>query len=181
MWKSRKTHLDALEQSLAHHGRIKATLEQQFDEMRRQKEQLKAEIDAVEAEYKALQLQQIESKYQTDDTRLARIKENLRSMRHKLDVAEGEAQADPEGPRGPRLDPRRRAVGGRDPGPAGRQVTIRRRTTRRGRPSAAPVGVSEAVRSIRAVRTRPTSGGRKPPECFPGQVPVRVVRKGGLS
>jgi chromosome segregation ATPase len=96
VWKSRKTHLDALEQSLAHHERIKATLEQQFDSLRTQKEDLKAQIDAVEAEYKALQLQQIESKYQTDDTRLARIKENLRSMRTKLDVEKEKLKLTPK-------------------------------------------------------------------------------------
>jgi chromosome segregation ATPase len=84
--KTKKAQLAFLEQSKAEHERIKETLEKQFDEMRRQKEQLRVEIDAVEAEYKALQLQQIESKYQTDDTRLARIKESLRGMRHKLDV-----------------------------------------------------------------------------------------------
>ncbi|HET6575148.1 MAG TPA: hypothetical protein VFG68_16190 [Fimbriiglobus sp.] len=96
VWKSRKTHLDALEQSKAHHEQIKGTLEKQFDEMRRQKEQLKAEIDSIEAQYKALQLQQIESKYQTDDSRLARIKENLRSMRHKLDVEKEKLKLTPK-------------------------------------------------------------------------------------
>jgi chromosome segregation ATPase len=96
VWKSRKTHLDALEQSLGHHQRIKEALERQFDEMRRQKEQLKADIDAVEAEYKALQLQQIESRYQTDDTRLARIKENLRTMRTKLDVEKEKLKLTPK-------------------------------------------------------------------------------------
>lgn len=96
VWTSRKTHLDALAQSKAHHERIKETLERQFDELRRQKEDLKAQIDAVEAEYKALQLQQIESKYQTDDSRLARIKENLRTMRHKLDVEKEKLKLTPK-------------------------------------------------------------------------------------
>jgi chromosome segregation ATPase len=84
--KNKKVQLTALEQAATQHGRIKETLEKQFDEMRRQKEELKAKIDAVEAEYKALQLQQMESKYQTDDTRLARIKESLRGLQTKLDV-----------------------------------------------------------------------------------------------
>lgn len=96
VWKSRKNQLDGLEMQLAHHERIKATLENQFDSMRRQKEELKAQIDAVEAEYKALQLQQIESKYQTDDTRLARIKESLRTMRTKLDVEKEKLKLTPK-------------------------------------------------------------------------------------
>jgi chromosome segregation ATPase len=96
VWESRKKHLDALRQSLEHHQRIKETLERQFDEMKRQKEELKVAIDAVEFEYKALQLQQMESKYQTDDTRLARIKENLRSLRTKLDIQKEELKLTPK-------------------------------------------------------------------------------------
>ncbi len=84
--KAKRTHLEGLEKALAQQERAKEILEKQFDEMRRQKEELKVQIDAVEAEYKALQLQQMESKYQTDDTRLAKIKESLRSLRNKLDV-----------------------------------------------------------------------------------------------
>ena len=64
--------------------------------MRNQKRELGAQIDAVEAEYKALQLQQIESKYQTDDTKLARIKESLRTMRTKLDVEKEKLKLTPK-------------------------------------------------------------------------------------
>ena len=94
--KTKKIQLDAMEKSLVQHERIKETLEKQFDEMRNQKRDLAAQIDAVEAEYKALQLQQIESKYQTDDSRLARIKESLRSMRHKLDVEKEKIKLTPK-------------------------------------------------------------------------------------
>jgi len=82
----RKAQMETMEKMLSQQERIKETLEKQFDQLLRQKEELKAEIDAVEAEYKALQLQQIESKYQTDDTRLAKVKESLRGLRHKLDI-----------------------------------------------------------------------------------------------
>ena len=94
--KARKVQLAALSQSAEQHRRIKETLEKQFDEMRRQKEDLKAQIDAVEAEYKALQLQQMESKDQTDDTRLARIKENLRNLRTKLDIEKEKLKLTPK-------------------------------------------------------------------------------------
>ena len=82
----RKTSLDGMEKALANRERIKETLERQLDGMIKQKQELKAQIDAVEAEYKALQLQQIESKYQQDDSRLAKIKESLRKMQRDLDV-----------------------------------------------------------------------------------------------
>lgn len=83
---NRKKQLASMEQSLGHRERIKDSLEKQLDGMVKQKQELAAAIDAVEAEYKSLQLQQIESKYQTDDSRLAKIKESLRGMRKKLDV-----------------------------------------------------------------------------------------------
>jgi chromosome segregation ATPase len=94
--KTKKVQLDAMQKSLAEHQRIKATLEGQFESLRTQKRELATQIDAVEAEYKALQLQQIESKYQTDDSRLARIKENLRKMRTKLDVEKEKLKLTPK-------------------------------------------------------------------------------------
>jgi DNA repair exonuclease SbcCD ATPase subunit len=82
----RKKQLDDMEKSLAHHERIRDTLAKQLDGMVRQKQLLTTEIDAVEAEYKSVQLAQIESKYQNDDSRLSQVKESLTSMRKKLDV-----------------------------------------------------------------------------------------------
>jgi hypothetical protein len=54
--------------------------------MRNQKNELSASIDALEAEVAALKLRQMESKYQTDDSRLAKIKEDIRALRKKLDI-----------------------------------------------------------------------------------------------
>lgn len=82
----RKTQLDAMEKALGHRERIKDTLEKQLDGLLKQKQEVKVEIEAIEAEYKALQLQQIESKYQTDDSKLAKVKEDLRGLRKKLDI-----------------------------------------------------------------------------------------------
>jgi len=86
LFQKKKQQLDSLEQTLGHRERIKETLAKQLDGMSRQKQQLKAEIDAVEAEYKAVQLAQIESKHQRDDTKLSNVKESLAAMRKKLDV-----------------------------------------------------------------------------------------------
>ena len=96
IFKNRKSQLANMEHVLAQQERTKEMLEKQFDELRRQKEELKVAIDAVETEYKALQLQQMESKYQTDDTRLARIKENLRALRTKLDVEKEKLKLTPK-------------------------------------------------------------------------------------
>ena len=54
--------------------------------MRRSKQDLAVSIDKLEAEYKTLQLQQIESKYQVDDTRLAQIKQTIRELQKDVDV-----------------------------------------------------------------------------------------------
>ena len=93
---TRKKQLANMEDSLARRERVKSVLEQQFATLIRQKEELKAEIDAVEAEYKSLQLQQMESKYQTDDTRLARVKESLAGLRKKLDVEREKLKLTPQ-------------------------------------------------------------------------------------
>lgn len=82
----RKQQLADMEKALASRERIKETLAKQLDGMTRQKQLLKAEIDAVEADFKQVQLAQIESKYQRDDTRLGKVKESLAEMRKKLDV-----------------------------------------------------------------------------------------------
>jgi hypothetical protein len=75
-----------MEKQLAHRERIKDTLEKQLDTMITQKQTLKNDIEAVEAEFKALQLQQMESKYQTDDSRLARIKESIHKLKKGAEV-----------------------------------------------------------------------------------------------
>ena len=93
---TRKTQLANMEDALGRRERVKAVLEQQFATLIRQKEEMKAEIDAVEAEYKSLQLQQMESKYQTDDTRLARVKESLAGLRKKLDVEREKLKLTPQ-------------------------------------------------------------------------------------
>jgi peptidoglycan hydrolase CwlO-like protein len=81
-----KSRLETLDKTLVARERVKENLEKTLDAMKKQKLELTAQIDAFEAEYKSLQLQQIESKYQTDTTRLASIKESLRSLKKKVDV-----------------------------------------------------------------------------------------------
>ena len=56
-----------------------------------------AEIAAVESDYKRLQLEQIRSKYQTDDTKLARIKERLREIKKEVEVRKVRHELEPVG------------------------------------------------------------------------------------
>jgi hypothetical protein len=90
----RKKTLANLEQAFEHHAKIKDTLVRTRDELVRQKEALSAEIDVVEAEYKTHQLTQIESKYQRDDTKLSKIKQDLAKLRESVKVAEIRASLD---------------------------------------------------------------------------------------
>jgi chromosome segregation ATPase len=78
--------LDAIEAAIASRTRVRDTLEKQLETLKAQKAELAAAIDALEAELTALKLQQMESKYQTDDTRLGKIKEDIRALRTKMEV-----------------------------------------------------------------------------------------------
>lgn len=78
--------LAALEQTLASRERTRDALEKQLDTLKYQKKELAGAIDALEAEINLLKLQQMESKYQNDNTRLASIKESIREMRKTIDI-----------------------------------------------------------------------------------------------
>lgn len=66
--------------------RIVDKLEAQRLEAGRLKHTLETAIDELEVEYQALKLKQMESKYQTDGTRSAEIKESVAKLRKRLDV-----------------------------------------------------------------------------------------------
>jgi chromosome segregation ATPase len=78
--------LEAMDQAISSRDKVKETLEKQLETMKNQKGELTAAVDALEAELTSLKLQQMESKYQTDDTRLAKIKEDIRALRTKIDI-----------------------------------------------------------------------------------------------
>ena len=78
--------LESLELALGSREKIRDSLEKQLEAMKNQKSELTATIDALEAELTALKLRQMESKYQTDDTRLARIKDDIRALKTKMEV-----------------------------------------------------------------------------------------------
>ncbi len=78
--------LESMEVTLSLRVKNRDVLEKQLETLKNQKTELAAAIDAMESELAALKLQQMESKYQTDDTRLAQIKEDLRKLKTKVDV-----------------------------------------------------------------------------------------------
>lgn len=81
-----KKSITAHESLLANRIKVRDTLEKQLEAMKNQKSELANSVDAMEAELAALKLQQMESKYQTDDTRLAKIKEDMQKLKTKVAV-----------------------------------------------------------------------------------------------
>jgi hypothetical protein len=83
---ARKNSLDVQEKTLTARERNREYLEKQLDTLQRQKNEMATQIEAFKSEYKALQLAQMESKYQSDSTRLAGIKDSLRELKKKLEI-----------------------------------------------------------------------------------------------
>jgi chromosome segregation ATPase len=78
--------LIAMEAAVNSRDKVKETLEKQLETLKNQKGELAAAVDALEAELTALKLQQMENKYQTDDTRLGKIKEDIRALKTKIEI-----------------------------------------------------------------------------------------------
>ncbi len=93
----KKNTLGTMEKTLTHRERSKDILEKQLAELANQKQSLKSEIDAIEVEYQNIKLQQMENKYQKDDSRLSSIKQSIEKMRKDLDVKKERIKLDPVG------------------------------------------------------------------------------------
>jgi len=78
--------LVAMDTAVTSREKVKETLEKQLETLKNQKGELAAAVDALEAEITALKLQQMESKYQTDDSRLGQIKEDIRALKTKIEI-----------------------------------------------------------------------------------------------
>lgn len=83
---ARRQTVETLQQTLASRETVRDTLKLQMNELSRQKVELSAEVDKLEAEFRSVQLKQMESRYQFDDTRLTRIKEKLRNLKRDVSV-----------------------------------------------------------------------------------------------
>jgi chromosome segregation ATPase len=90
-----KKNLEGMEAGLASREKIKAILEAQLEELKAKKFELASAVDAAEVELKDLQLKQMESKYQFDDTRLAGIKESLRELQKNIAIKREELKMGP--------------------------------------------------------------------------------------
>src|SRR5439155_12821260 len=77
---NRKETLATMQETLIARERIKESLLKSVESIKRQKRELAVAVDRLESEYKRLQLQQIESKYQFDDTQLASVKQSLKDL-----------------------------------------------------------------------------------------------------
>jgi len=83
---AQKKTLETLKATVATRSKVRDALEKQLVALKSQKAELAAGIDGMEAQLNELKLQQMESKYQTDDTRLAKIKEDLKKLQTKVEV-----------------------------------------------------------------------------------------------
>lgn len=85
-YKAAQKTLEANQATLANRIKVRDSVKQNLDAMQSQKGELAVAADELEAQLVALKAEQTRSKYQTDDTRLAKIKEDIRNLKTKLDV-----------------------------------------------------------------------------------------------
>jgi chromosome segregation ATPase len=84
--RSMKKELTAQEQMQTTHERSRLILEQQLHAMVAQKSDLRAAVADMEAQIRLVKLQQIESRYQDDGSRLGEIKDSLRELQKKVEI-----------------------------------------------------------------------------------------------
>jgi len=71
-----------------------AVLQKQLAELQKQKTELKVEIDTIDADYKVIQLQQMENKYQRDDSRLGSVKDSIQKLKDRIAVKQKRVDLD---------------------------------------------------------------------------------------
>ncbi len=84
-YNARMRELDAKRQELKVQKRIRDAVHEQLDALVSQQDQWKSEIAQLEAEWKLVQLEQIESDYQNDDSRLADIKQSVNRLKKRIE------------------------------------------------------------------------------------------------
>jgi hypothetical protein len=83
---SLKAQLRAREQALATQEQTRDLVEQQLQEMLKQKEELASSVAELDADIKLANVEQIRSKYQNDGTRMGNIKTSLADLRKQVMV-----------------------------------------------------------------------------------------------
>ena len=81
-----KTRLKVQDQALTTQEQTRNLVEQQLQEMLKQKDELNSAVSEMEAEIKLAKVEQIRSKYQNDGTRMGEIKTSLTDLRNRIMV-----------------------------------------------------------------------------------------------
>ena len=84
--KNLEKELKAQETMLAVRERSRDLADQHVQALRSQKSELEAAVTELEADIKLARIEQVESKYQNDGTRMAEIKESLASLQKRIDI-----------------------------------------------------------------------------------------------
>jgi peptidoglycan hydrolase CwlO-like protein len=84
--KNLEKELKALETMHAVRERTRDLAEQHLQALVSQKSELEAAVTELEADIKVARIEQVQSKYQNDGTRMADIKESLASLRQRIEV-----------------------------------------------------------------------------------------------
>jgi chromosome segregation ATPase len=85
-WELNNVTLEKLKIARDAHLQNATILKEQLDALVAQQKQVGAEVQALKAELQQLRLKQIKSKVQSDNSDLARLKEDLRKLRVKVDA-----------------------------------------------------------------------------------------------
>jgi peptidoglycan hydrolase CwlO-like protein len=84
--KSLETDLKAHETMLAVRERTRDLADQQLRAMVAQKSDLEAAVTELEADIKMAKIEQVQSKYQNDGTRMAEVKESLAKLKKRIEI-----------------------------------------------------------------------------------------------
>lgn len=84
--RTRKETLASMSQKLANRELIKDSIQKQVEALKNQKSELSMAVERLDADVKALQLAQMESKYQFDDTKLSKVKKDLAELQKEIDI-----------------------------------------------------------------------------------------------
>jgi peptidoglycan hydrolase CwlO-like protein len=85
-YKTMEKDLKNTETMLAVRERTRDLSEQHLQALITQKSELEAAVVELEADIKLARLEQVQSKYQNDGTRMAEVKESLAKLRHRIEV-----------------------------------------------------------------------------------------------
>jgi len=99
-----KARAKVREQALTTQEQTRDLVEQQLQEMLRQKDELTSAVAEMEAEIKLASVEQIRSKYQNDGTRMSEIKSSLTDLRKRLMIQRERLQVSETYTRSPAAD-----------------------------------------------------------------------------